>query len=232
MGKLTPVLAACALNSSGVYIFRTPANLECFPYSAYLMFLASVFYLLWNVPLNPYPSCFRDLAHPASLVLESLVATLLIEVVMTDFWCPLQTKFVTFVPTIPDEINEISNFLGVDATALTDCLEFLKTEEATTAASYALSSFFLVCTMHTTRVVDLRLMRCGLDVFILDITKRSQNFAKSIVQMDWYKRRGGCRPSLKCTHRRRSTSCSDWTAESDSIESDSQYIVNYNLNAR
>ncbi|KAF5298431.1 hypothetical protein FQR65_LT01209 [Abscondita terminalis] len=226
MGRIAPVLLACALNCGGVYIFRTPANLECFPYPAYLMFLTSIFYLLWNIPLNPYPSCFRDLVFPASLAVEFSVSCLLIEIAMTDFWCALQTKFVTFLPTIPDQIGDALNAIGLDCSAITDALEFLKTDEAQTVTAYVLSTFFLVSILHATRVVDFRLIRCGLDVFVLDITKRTKRLLKSFVCF----KANRCTPSFKCPpKRKKSSSCSDdWTAETDSIDSESlsQYLSN------
>ncbi|KAK5646381.1 hypothetical protein RI129_004845 [Pyrocoelia pectoralis] len=177
MGRLLPVTLAVCMNANGIYIFRAPENIECFPTQAYFMFLLAVFYLLWDIPLNPYPSCFRGLVKPVSVIIEFLVAVVMIEFLMADFWCPLQAKFVAFVPKIPDYINDAMNTIGVDAGNVTDYLEILKSEEALIASSYTLSAFFLLSILHACRVVDYRLLRCGVETFAVDIKKRTTKFA-------------------------------------------------------
>ncbi|KAK5646655.1 hypothetical protein RI129_005119 [Pyrocoelia pectoralis] len=76
----------------------------------------------------------------------------MMELLMADFWCPLQAKFVAFVATIPDYVNNAMNTLGVDIRSATDYLEVLKSEEALIASSYLLSAFFLLSTLHACRV--------------------------------------------------------------------------------
>ncbi|KAF5306410.1 hypothetical protein FQA39_LY08919 [Lamprigera yunnana] len=159
MGRAISALLACVLHNSGIYIFRPPTNLECFPYTAYVTFLFAVFYLLWTVPVNPFPSCFRGLVYPASLVVEFLIHVLCTELLLTDFWCPLQTKFIAFLPTIPELANDYLTNIGLDLPIVIEKLEYLKSEEALIAASYMLSIFFLLSTAHAARVVDFRLLK-------------------------------------------------------------------------
>ncbi|KAB0790307.1 hypothetical protein PPYR_15355 [Photinus pyralis] len=189
MGRVLAIAAACSLHISGTYLFRTPSNLDCIPYETYLMFLVAVFYLLWNVPLNPYPSCFRSLRKPAGEIIEFLVAVLMVELLVSDFWCPLQLKFMTFIRTIPDNIYEAANVVGVDATCITDHLEILKSDGVLTVSSDALSLFFLVCALHSCKVVDLRLLKCGVPIFTKDISKRAVKFAKRFTAKKGSRRR-------------------------------------------
>ncbi|KAB0800867.1 hypothetical protein PPYR_05221 [Photinus pyralis] len=161
MGRVLPIAAACFLNATGTYLFRNPADSGCLPYGAYLLFLKAVFCLLWNIPSNPHPSCFRSLKKPVREVMEFFVAALMVELLMLDFWCPLQCKFTTFISTIPDHVHDASTLIG--------------------ASSYGLSLFFLLCAMHSCRVVDLRLLKRGVRVFGKDIEKRIKKYAKRLV---------------------------------------------------
>ncbi|KAB0797367.1 hypothetical protein PPYR_08361 [Photinus pyralis] len=181
MGKVLAIASACALNVCGTYVFRTPVNLECIPYPSYLLFLVAVFYLLWNIPLNPYPSCFRGLIKPFSLVIEFMVSVLLVEVLMADFWCPLHMKFVAFIPTIPDHVRDLMMSIDVDSYYVTNGLDVLKSESALVASSYALSVFLLLCMLHSCRALDFRLLKSGVGAFAADVNKRTMRFLKSIV---------------------------------------------------
>lgn len=68
MGRMLPVFLAFALNCSGVYVFTTPKSLDCLPYLSYVIFLLSVFFLLWDVNLRPVT--FRKLFSCAEVVIE------------------------------------------------------------------------------------------------------------------------------------------------------------------
>ncbi|XP_031336501.1 uncharacterized protein LOC116165896 isoform X2 [Photinus pyralis] len=175
MGRVLPIAAACFLNATGTYLFRNPADSGCLPYGAYLLFLKAVFCLLWNIPSNPHPSCFRSLKKPF------FVAALMVELLMLDFWCPLQCKFTTFISTIPDHVHDASTLIGIDGTVVADHLDILQSDVVVGASSYGLSLFFLLCAMHSCRVVDLRLLKRGVRVFGKDIEKRIKKYAKRLV---------------------------------------------------
>lgn len=78
------------------------------------------------------------------------------EVIMNDFWWPLEDSVIKFLPKIADFEKEILRHSGLEFGGI---LQILRDENARVIASYVLSLFFLLAALHATRFIDLRLLR-------------------------------------------------------------------------
>lgn len=77
----------------------------------------------------------------------------LMEMIVTNFWFPLELVFVSLLPKIPDSVARTMYSVGLRCTGPCEYLYILKTAEAIAIASCILSLFFLLCVLHATRVL-------------------------------------------------------------------------------
>lgn len=87
---------------------------------------------------------------------QFMFATFLMEAIMNDFWWPLEASCIALLPKIADFEKEVLKQSGLDIGGV---LQVLRAEIAGVLISYFLSIFFLVCALHATRIIDLRLLR-------------------------------------------------------------------------
>lgn len=78
------------------------------------------------------------------------------EVIMNDFWLPLDAAMGVFLPKVADFEKDILEKGGWEGEGI---LQFLREDNAKVVASYLLSIFFLLAVLHATRIVDFRLLR-------------------------------------------------------------------------
>lgn len=91
--------------------------------------------------------------------LQFAVSMLLMEIIMNNFWFPLEIGFISFLPKVADFISETMYKHGFTCTGVCDFAQMLKWPGTLLLASYLLSIFFFLCIVHATRVVDFRLIR-------------------------------------------------------------------------
>lgn len=78
------------------------------------------------------------------------------EVLMNDFWWPLEASCISILPKIADFEQQILTQSGLSVTGI---LQLLRNDTAAVLTSYLLSIFFLLSSLHATRIIDLRLLR-------------------------------------------------------------------------
>lgn len=75
---------------------------------------------------------------------------------MNDFWWPLETSFISFLPKIADFEQQLIKLCGLSFGGI---LQVLRSDIVGALTSYILSIFFLLCALHGTRAIDLNLLR-------------------------------------------------------------------------
>lgn len=78
------------------------------------------------------------------------------EHMMNDFWFPLETNVMGALPKIADYEQEI---LGQSGWECEGIMQIFRSETSGIIASYLLSLFFFLGSMHATRIIDFRLLR-------------------------------------------------------------------------
>ncbi|XP_060517256.1 uncharacterized protein LOC132696458 isoform X1 [Cylas formicarius] len=195
MGMFWASLTVSGLNAAGIQIFRVPRVIGNGPLMSLYIFILSLFLLLWSVRI--YPRNIRKLGR-AQFFFEFLIAQFIMESLIIDFWFPLELNLLNLLFRLSEELEEM--LAQGDWVCETLC-DWLKGEAAGYLISYALSSSFLVASLHATRVIDMRTLRDGPTCFIRDITHKFKMNKRRLL------RRLGLGGKMRVSFERSSTTC-------------------------
>ncbi|RZC35700.1 hypothetical protein BDFB_011895 [Asbolus verrucosus] len=162
MGKFSSVAAAYVHFFYGPFIFKEPNFHECSPALSSFIVVFAASCVLWSLPL--YPSRLRKLFWPCNWMVQYLTALYLLEFAIGKVWVPLETAVINLPVAMA---SFLENYLGCQ-----DSCGFLKSRGAGVFCSYSLSALILLATLHSTRIINLRLLSDGITPFMWDITRR------------------------------------------------------------
>lgn len=80
------------------------------------------------------------------------------EYLLNEFWCPVEMALMLGLPKLSLVTEKLMMSSGRDCNDITNFGKLLQSNSAFSAASYLLSSFFLMCALHATRCIDFRLL--------------------------------------------------------------------------
>ncbi|XP_050306681.1 uncharacterized protein LOC126743571 [Anthonomus grandis grandis] len=150
MGMFFPCLAAACANGAAIKIFREPTTTSNGPLFSLYIFIFTCFLLMWSVRI--YPGNLRKVGK-LQFIVEFLISDFLMQNLIIDFWFPLETLVMEGLPNLGQTIDDWVAVGDWNAEVITD---LLKNESAGFYASYFMSTFFLIITLHACRIIDLR----------------------------------------------------------------------------
>lgn len=166
-----PGLLVLALNLDGIRIFKEPKAPCTGPFLSTVLFMLAEFFLLTNCPL--YPNCLRKLWGCGRIFIQFVITEYLFEFILIEVWFPMEDATTSFMTSLIDSVEQTE---GLEI--LKPVMEMLKCESSAIVASYFLSTFCLIAVLHATKLIDVRILDCGLAPFVQDVCRRLTQFFK------------------------------------------------------
>ncbi|XP_028128269.1 uncharacterized protein LOC114324602 isoform X2 [Diabrotica virgifera virgifera] len=173
MGNIIGILIALVYIACNQEIFKKSPSDPPGPLVSTYLFLLALFILLCE--LQVYPASLRKLGTIPQVVLEVFLATFIAEIIIVDFWFPLESIAMDNLIHIADLFEELLSSGKWNCDVVCD---MLRSHSARYSVSYAISTFFLFTVLHATRFIDIRTLDGGISCFFGDILGRSKRRIK------------------------------------------------------
>ncbi|XP_072389256.1 uncharacterized protein [Diabrotica undecimpunctata] len=173
MGNIIGILIALLYIAFNQEIFTKSASDPPGPLVSSYIFLLALFILLCE--LQVYPASLRKLGTIPQVVIEVFLATFIAEIIIVDFWFPLESIAMDNLIHIADLFEELLSSGKWNCDIVCDVL---RSHSARYSVSYAISTFFLFTVLHATRFIDIRTLDGGVSCFFGDILVRSKRKIK------------------------------------------------------